>query len=266
MAVEASSGDGLGKNDTDGNKDGAGAGGERNGNFEARAFGILIAAAEAEAAFGEIFADGNLFLKAAVADGGEDAGFDARAVTAGNDALIDGECGYAVLWIANFGLGFDPDRRRVAKFADARDAFADFEGLQLELVEINDFAALAETALHEKARQSFFTLVRGGEVDVPEVSPGIKNMDGVEEVVRRVLVDFGDDAGASVFPLVVIEFAAEVELLAHGKLLGQAEDAAITADEQRLGILCDCGARAGDPRRLDRHAEAYAVTLAEAVR
>ena len=163
-------------------------------------------------------------------------------------------------------MGFDPDRRRVAKFADARDAFADFEGLQLELVEINDFAALAETALHEKARQSFFTLVRGGEVDVPEVSPGIKNMDGVEEVARRVFVDFGDDAGASVFPLVVIEFAAEVELLAHGKLLGQAEDAAITADEQRLGILCDCGARAGDPRRLDRHAEAYAVTLAEAVR
>src|SRR5207302_10362128 len=102
MAVEASSGDGLGKNDTDGNKDGAGAGGERNGNFEARAFGILIAAAEAEAAFGEIFADGNLFLKAAVADGGEDAGFDARAFTAVNEELISRECGYAGLLIGNF--------------------------------------------------------------------------------------------------------------------------------------------------------------------
>ena len=265
MAVEASSGDGLGKNDTDGNKDGAGAGGEGNGNFEARAFGIFIAAAEAEAAFGEIFADGNLFLKAAVADGGEDAGFDARAVTAGNDALIDGECGYAVLWIANFGLGFDPDRRRVAKFADARDAFADFEGLQLELVEINDFAALAETALHEKARQSFFTLVRGGEVDVPEVGVRIENMNGVKEVIGRVLVDFGDHAGARAFPGVSFEVAAQVELLSHREFLVQAEDAPIAADEQGFHGLCQGGAGGRDPRGLHGHAEVDAVTLPESI-
>src|SRR5437867_12047768 len=137
MAVEASSGDGLGKNDTDGNKDGAGAGGERNGNFEARAFGILIAAAEAEAAFGEIFADGNLFLKAAVADGGEDAGFDARAVTAGDAALIAGGRGYGVLWRAQFGWGLDAERRRVAECADARHAFADVRRLRVGVGEVS---------------------------------------------------------------------------------------------------------------------------------
>jgi len=49
---------------------------------------ILIAAAEAEAAFGQIFADGDFFLKAAVSNAGEDAGFDAGAVAARNHALM----------------------------------------------------------------------------------------------------------------------------------------------------------------------------------
>src|SRR5260370_39581279 len=89
-AVEAGGGDGLGEDDADGDEDGAGAGSEGDGDFDAGAFGVLIAAAEAEAAFGEIFAEGDFFLKAAAADAGEDAGFDACAVTARNDAFIDG--------------------------------------------------------------------------------------------------------------------------------------------------------------------------------
>jgi hypothetical protein len=52
VAVEAGGGDGLGEDDTDGDEDGAGAGGERHGDFNAGAFGILIAAAKAESAFG----------------------------------------------------------------------------------------------------------------------------------------------------------------------------------------------------------------------
>jgi len=266
VTVEAGGGDGLGKDDADGNEDCACAGSEGNSDFEARAFWILIAAAEAEAAFREVFADGDFFLKAAVADGGEDTGFDARPVAARNDAFIDGGSGDTVFRVANFGLRFDPDGRRVAKFADARDAFPDFKRLQLELVEIDDFAALAEAAFHEKAREGFFALVRGGELDVPEIGAGIKNVNGVEEVVGRVLVDFGDDAGAGVFPLVAIKAAAEVKLLPHGELFGQAEDAAVAAYEQGFDVLRDRGAGAGNPRCLDRHAESYAVTLAEAVR
>src|SRR6266581_4151238 len=164
VAVEAGGGDGLGEDDAEG-----------DGDFDASAFGILIAAAEAEAALGEIFAYGDFFLKAAVADAGEDAGFDARAVAAGHDALFDGGGGRAGFRIANLGLGFDPDGRRFAKAADASNAFADFEGFQLDLVEIDDFAALAKAAFHEKTREGFIALVRGGEIDVPEVGARVKD-------------------------------------------------------------------------------------------
>jgi hypothetical protein len=66
-----------------------------------------------------------------VADAGQDAGFDAGAVAAGKNTFLDAGGGGAGFWIADFGLGFDPDGRRVAKLADARDAFADFEGFLL---------------------------------------------------------------------------------------------------------------------------------------
>src|SRR4029077_4981726 len=148
VTVQAGGGDGLGEDDADGDEDGASAGGERNGDFDARAFGILIAAAKAEAAVGKIFADGDFFLEAAVADAGKDAGLDSRAVAARNDTFLDGRAGRAVLRLAHFRLGFDPDRGRIAMLADTRHAFADFEGFQLELIEVDDFAALAEAALH----------------------------------------------------------------------------------------------------------------------
>src|SRR5437879_7794515 len=89
VAVEAGGGDGLGEDDADGDEDGASAGGEGDGDFDAGAFGVLIAAAEAKAALREIFAEGNFFLEAAAADAGEDAGFDACAVAARNDAVFD---------------------------------------------------------------------------------------------------------------------------------------------------------------------------------
>jgi len=45
-------------------------------------------------------------------------------------------------------LRFDPDGRRFTDLADARNAFARFEGSQFEFIEIDDFAALTEAALH----------------------------------------------------------------------------------------------------------------------
>jgi len=197
-----------------------------------------------------------------VANAGEDASFDACAVAARNNAFFDGGAGRAIFRTANFGLGFDPDGRRVAKLADACDALADFEGFQLQLVEIDDFAALAEAAFHEKTSQSFLGFVRSGEVDVPEVGARIENMNGVKEVIGRVLVDFGDDTGAGLLPVVAFEVAAQVEFLAHGKFFGQAEDAAIAADEQRLGVVRDGDASRREPRYLDGHAESHAVAFA----
>jgi hypothetical protein len=90
-------------------------------------------------------------------------------------------------------------------------------------------------------------------------------MNGVEEVTGRVLVDFGDDAGASVLPVIAFEMAAQVELLAGGKFIGQAKNAAIAADEQSLGVLRDGEAGRRDPRCLDGHAESHAVTLPESI-
>ena len=265
MAEEAGGGDGLGEDDADGDEDGAGAGSERDGDFDAGAFFVLIAAAEAEAAFGEIFADGDFFLEAAAADAGEDAGFNARAIASRKKALFDAGARCAGFRFADFGLGLDPDGRRIAKAANAGDALADFEGFQLQLVEIDDFAALAEAALHEKAREGFLGFVRGGEIDVPKIRARVDKMNGIEKSVGRILIDFGDDAGASAFPDVAIEVAAKVELHAGGKLFGEAEDAAIAADQQGFGGFGGGAALRSDPRSFHGHAEADAVALPETI-
>ena len=267
VAVEAGGGDGLGEDDADGDEDGAGAGSERDGDFDAGAFGVLIAAAETEAAFGEIFAESDFFLETAAADAGEDAGFDAGAVAARNDAVFDGGRGQAsaTIRVAELGHRFNPDGGRVANAAVAGDTFADFERFELQLVEIDDFAALAEAAFHEETGEGFVGFVRGREVDVPKVGARVGEMDGVEEMIGRVLVDFGDDAGASIFPNVAIEMAAEVELVAHGKFFSQAQDAAIAADEHGFGSLRESLAVERNPRSFHGHAEADAVTLPETI-
>src|SRR5258708_15196946 len=90
-------------------------------------------------------------------------------------------------------------------------------------------------------------------------------MNGVEKMIGRILVDFGHDAGAGVFPEVGIEMAAEVELVVNGKFCGQAEDAAIAADEHGFGGLRESLAVERDPRSFHGHAEADAVTLPESV-
>jgi hypothetical protein len=265
VAEEAGGGDGLGEDDADGDEDGAGTGSERDGDFDAGPLFILIAAAEAEAAFGEIFADGDFFLEAAAADAGEDTGLDSSAVAARNKALFDSGAGGAGFWIADFGLGFDPDGGRITKAANARDALADFEGFQLELVEINDFAALAEAALHEQTSEGFLGFVRGGEVNVPELGARVDEMNGVKEMVGRVLIDFSDDAGASAFPDVALEIAAEVKFLGDRKFFGEADDAAVAADEESFGGFGESAAVGRDPGSFQGHTEADAVTLAKAI-
>ena len=85
---EAGGADGFGEDDADGDEDGAGSGREGDSDFYASALGIFIAAAEGNAALGKIFADGNFFLKTAAANAGEDAGFDAGAIAAGDDAFV----------------------------------------------------------------------------------------------------------------------------------------------------------------------------------
>jgi len=88
VAEEACGGDGFGEDDADGDEDGAGAGSEWDGYFDTSALGIFVAAAEGDAALGKIFADGDFFLKAAAADAGENAGFDAGAIATRDYAVL----------------------------------------------------------------------------------------------------------------------------------------------------------------------------------
>ncbi len=261
MSEKSSGGDGLREYDADRDEDGATAGSVRYGDFESSAFGILIAAAESDAAFGEVFADGDFFLKAAAADAGEDTGFYARAVSARNDTLFERLARAGESFGEGFGENFHPDGRRIAEFAETRDAFADFEGAQFQLVEIDDFAPLAEAALHEHAGEGFFGFCRSGEFNVPEVRARIEEMNGVEEAFRFP-VNFGDDAGAGGLDLVAFELAFEGKFLILKKFFREAEDAAVAADEEGLRHLLDGNATGAKPGGFDGHAKGNAVALA----
>ena len=56
-----------------------------------------------------------------------------------------------------------------------------------------------------------------------------------------------------------------MEFLAGGELFGQAENAAIAADEQSLGALREGVSGGRDPRCLDGHAESHAVALTQSI-
>ena len=261
MAVEAYVGEGLGEDDTNGDENGSGARSERDGDFGASAFGILVAAAETESALGEIFADGDLFLKAAAANAGEDAGFDAGLGAARVDALFFGRLGRGA-FLSRRRLRFDPDGRGVAMGAEAGDALANLERFELKLVEINDFAALAEAALHEQAGEGVLGGVRGGEVDAPKIVARIKEHKGVEEAFV-VAIEFGEDAGTRGFPAVGVGEAAKREFLPGGDFFCEAKDAAVAADEQGLRGLIVCLARCVDPGGVDGKAQADAIAFAK---
>ena len=79
---------GLGKNDADGHEDGAAARGERNSDLRTASFGVLIAAAERNAAFGKILANCHFFLKTTAANTGEDAGLNASAIAAREHTFV----------------------------------------------------------------------------------------------------------------------------------------------------------------------------------
>src|SRR5215467_7893953 len=112
--------------------------------------------------------------------------------------------------------------------AVTRHAFANFERFQLQLVEIHHFAPLAEAALHQQTGKSLFRSIRGGEVDVPEITPWVENMNGVEESVG-VLIDFRDHTRPRVFPLVTFDESPQMQFLTRLELLSKAQYAAIAA-------------------------------------
>ena len=159
-------------------------------------------------------------------------------------------------------MRFDPHRRRLTDFADARDAFARFEGFQFQFIEIDDFAALAEAALHQKTSESFFGLMRRREFDVPEIAARFKNVNGVQEAFGFA-VDFGDDASACGFGAVAFERTLERDFLARKKFFANLQNAAVTADEKGLRENTAHYPGGVHPGGFERNPERDAIALAK---
>jgi len=111
-----------------------------------------------------------------MANAGEDASFDARAVAARNDGFFGRRDAGRTFSGRAFRIGIRSRSRANRKACRAADAFADFEKLSLQLVEIRtNFATMAKAALHEKYRRAS-RLCEGRGVDVAEVGARIENM------------------------------------------------------------------------------------------
>ena len=251
------------EDDANGDKDGACARSIGDGHFQACTFGIVITAAETDAALGQILADGDFFLEATAANTGKDTGFDPCTVAARNDALFDSTAGGKRFFDREFGLRLNPDGRGIAVPAKTGDTFSNFEGLELHLVEVDDFAALAKTTFHQEASEGFLAFVRSGEIDVPEVGAGIEDGNGVDETFG-LAIDFRNNFGANGLVLIAIEFSKQGDFLAREELFLQTENAAITAHKKGLGILACGSARRGGPRGFDLQLQADAVALTNA--
>jgi len=266
VTEEAGGGNGARRDDADRDEDGAIARSIGDGDFEARAFGIMIAAAEGDSAAGEVFADGDFFLEAALPDAGKDAGLYARAVAPGLKFVVHGKLqltGRAVVGTAF--ASFDPDRRGLAVFAQTRDAPARLKRFQLELIQVANLAAQTEAALHQEAGQGIGRMRRVREVDVPEIDAQIKNGDGVEEAVR-IVIDFGDDARVSRLPVIGTALAAEENFLPGKQFFRQPEYAAVAADEERFRLVGEGRSSGAVPSHLNREAQADPVALADTFR
>ena len=140
-----------------------------------------------------------------------------------------------LVWGPHFGERVDPDGRGIELLAETRNAFADLEGLQLHFVQVHDFTGLAEADSMSRAGERFLGCLGWRECDVPKVRLGMKNMDGVNKVVRRFLVEFCDDTGGGALPLFTVQGAAQMQFLVGRKPIVQANAAAIAAHKQRIG-------------------------------
>src|ERR1700751_6335113 len=88
VAKKAGGRNGLREDNADGYENGAAAGRERHGNLGATAFRILIATAKGDSALGEVFANGDFFLKTTTPDASEHPRFDTSAITPRQDTFV----------------------------------------------------------------------------------------------------------------------------------------------------------------------------------
>jgi len=260
VAEQARRGERLAKDDADGNKDGPASGAEGNRDLHPGALRVLVAAAEGDAALRQVFADRHLLLKSPPADAGQDAGFHPGPVAPGQDPLFVRTAGGGGPVGGDLGLGFDPDRRRVADLADARHALAGFERLQLQLFQVHHLTPLAEAAFHKQARQGLLGPVRRREFDVPEIGPRLHDVHRVQEPFR-LAVDLRHHAGPGAFDPLALQRPPQGHLLPGHERLLDPQHTAAAADQHGQGELTAQHASGVEPGRLERHAKGHPIAL-----
>src|SRR5580658_3857444 len=144
---------------------------KRYRNLNPCPLGILISTAKTDSTLRQILAHGDFLLKSAPPDARQDPRLHPRAISPRIDLLLH-NVGSPRRFRARLWLRLDPDRRRIAVRAHPRHALANLERFQLWLVQVHHLPPLAKTALHQQSRQRFLPLVRGREVDIPEIRSG----------------------------------------------------------------------------------------------
>src|SRR5256886_9623773 len=127
MPVQTRGWNGLRENDADRNKNRSRARSKRHGHFDARAFWILIPAAEADSAFRQVLANHYFFGKAAPPDARQHARLHACAIAPWNHALLGRAARPVAFAPRTLRERLNPNRRRVAMAAVARHALANFK-------------------------------------------------------------------------------------------------------------------------------------------
>src|SRR5256885_264831 len=254
----------LRKDDTDWHEDRSAARCERHCDFHASAFRIFIAATKRNAALRKIFTHRYFFLKSSAADTSKNAGLDARTVAARQDwFVIDRARGLRSVG-REFGLRLCPNRWRVANLANARDTSARFERFQLEFVQINDFAALAEAAFHQQTRERLFARFVGRrEFNVPKVRARFQEMDRIKKPIW-LAIDFSNDPSAGRFDAIAFEGPLKGDFLAWKKFFVHAQDAAVATDQPGLCDQAAYDARTVHPGRFERHSKGNTIALPQA--
>ena len=163
---------------------------KRHRHLDPRSLRILIPAPKTQSALRQILANRHFLLKSPPSDARQNPRLHSGPIPPRYHALFHRlRMPGAYFRRLHFRLRLDPNRRRIAMLAKPRHAFPHFKRLQLQLIQINHFAPLAKSALHQQPRQRFIRLVRSREVDVPEIRSRFRNLNRIQKPVG-LLIDF----------------------------------------------------------------------------
>jgi hypothetical protein len=237
---------------------------KRHRHLYPRPLWIFVPTSKTQSALRQILANRHFLLKSPPPYTRQNPRFHPRPISPRNYTFFDRQriCRYFFLRL-DFRLRFNPNGRRIAMFAKPRHAFPHFKRLQFHLIQINDFASLAKSALHQQPRQRLIRLIGGREVDVPEIRSRLRDLNCVQKSVR-LLIDLRHHT-RSRRPYQIAFHPPQRNLLSRRQLRIQSQNSAIAAYQKRLRGVLYSRTVARRPRCLHGHPETYAVALPQSV-